>query len=203
MVIHRPLSLPNNRPAEGLSEMKKVVFLDRDGVINQDSEHYIKSWDEFHFLQGSLDAMRLLHENGFSVLVITNQSMINRKMVPLNTLLHMHQNLMASVKKHGGKITDIFFCPHRPDENCDCRKPEPGLIFQAKTVHGIHLDRSVMVGDSTKDILCAKNAGCKHSILVKTGNGPAAIDYFSGKTSGPDHIADNLLDAATWIVSML
>ncbi len=181
--------------------MKKVVFLDRDGVINQDSEHYIKSWDEFFFIPGSLDAVKILHENGFKVIIITNQSIINRKMVPLKTLLQMHENLTASIEKQGGKITDIFFCPHRPDENCDCRKPEPGLIFQAKTLHHIHLDQSVMVGDSTKDILCAKNAGCKTTILVKTGNGPASIDYFKKKGNGPDYIAENLLDAASRIVS--
>lgn len=181
--------------------MKKIVFLDRDGVINKDSSDYIKHWEEFHFLPGSLDAIKQLSDNGYTVILITNQSVINRNMVSKKTLRQIHDNLIQSVLEHGGKITDIFYCPHRPDEHCACRKPATGLINQAAEKYRIDPARAIMIGDSAKDILCAKNAGCKTSILVGTGNGPEATRFFSGRNDGPDYYFPDLYSAVRWIVS--
>ncbi|MGA9478920.1 MAG: HAD-IIIA family hydrolase, partial [Desulfobacterales bacterium] len=99
----------------------KVVFLDRDGVINRDSPAYIKSWAEFDFLPGSLLALRRLTVAGFTLIILSNQSAVNRGMLSLETLLDMHRRLQADVAAAGGCITDIFFCPHRPEEGCACR----------------------------------------------------------------------------------
>ena len=179
----------------------KTVFLDRDGVINQDSPEYIKSWAEFHFIPGSLDAIARLTQSGFAVIVITNQSAINRRMVPLTRLKAMHGKLRQAVSDSGGRITDLFVCPHRPDEHCNCRKPKPGLIFAARDRYDIDLASAVMVGDSVKDILAGKAAGCGRTVLVKTGNGRSAIQSLEKIGRPPDHVAADLNRAVRWILA--
>jgi D-glycero-D-manno-heptose 1,7-bisphosphate phosphatase len=180
---------------------QKVVFLDRDGVINRDSVNYIKSWSEFEFLPGSLEALKKLTVNGFAVIVITNQSVIQRKMVSLKALEHIHEMMKKAVLSSGGEIKDIFFCPHIPEDECGCRKPNPGLILKAGKKHRIDLNASIMVGDSAKDIECARNAGCGTVILVKTGNGVRAEKQLKEQMIRPDVIVRDLLEAAQWIIS--
>ena len=180
--------------------LEKVVFLDRDGVINRDSPAYIKTWEEFEFLPGSLEAIMRLTRNGFAIIVITNQSVIGRGMADLETLSHIHRRMSETVAAHGGRIHDIFFCPHCPEDGCTCRKPMPGLISKARDTHDIDLSRAVMVGDSAKDIECARNAGCAASILVNAGDGLAAIQTLSEKGVLPDYQAADLKDAARWIL---
>jgi len=180
---------------------KKVVFLDRDGVINLDSPDYIKSWAEFEFLPGSLEAIKQLTLNGFDAIVITNQSVINRKMVASEVLDYIHAMMKTTVKSRGGEIKDIFFCPHTPEDGCDCRKPNPGLIYKAQRIHRIDIANTAMVGDSAKDIECARNAGCRHAVLVKTGNGIIAEKVLAEKNIYPDHVARDLLGAANWIIT--
>ncbi len=180
--------------------LQKVVFLDRDGVINRDSPDYIKSWEEFEFLPGSLEAMALLTQNGFRIMVITNQSVIGRGMADPETLSRTHRLMSEAVATQGGRIHDIFFCPHSPEDGCSCRKPAPGLILKARDTYDIDLSDAVMVGDSVKDIECARNAGCGRSILVRTGNGLSAIKTLSEKGLLPDYQADDLRDAAHWIL---
>jgi D-glycero-D-manno-heptose 1,7-bisphosphate phosphatase len=180
---------------------QKVVFLDRDGVINRDSVNYIKSWSEFEFLPGSLEALKKLTVNGFALIVITNQSVIQRKMVSLKALEHIHEMMKKAVLSSGGEIKDIFFCPHIPEDECGCRKPNPGLILKAGKKHRIDLNASIMVGDSAKDVECARNAGCGTVILVKTGNGVRAEKQLKEQMIRPDVIVRDLLEAAQWIIS--
>jgi D-glycero-D-manno-heptose 1,7-bisphosphate phosphatase len=179
----------------------KVVFLDRDGVINRDSPDYIKSWREFEFLPGSLAALALLSRAGYQPIVITNQSAIRRGLVPLVVLEEMHRRMLSAIEAAGGHILDIFFCPHRPDEGCVCRKPRPGMILQAQARHGIDLAAAFMIGDSAKDILCGRNAGCGTNILVLTGNGPAAEQELAAAGGSPEVVTGDLLAAAALIVS--
>jgi len=181
--------------------MDKFIFLDRDGVINKDSPEYVKNWFEFEFLPGSLDAISLLTENNYQVVVITNQSIINRKLASLDDLEFLHFMMKKAVREGGGKIKDIFFCPHRPEDNCSCRKPEPGLILEAQKKYEIDVTKSVMVGDSAKDIECAKRAGCRYAILVKTGKYEQTISILEEKNIFPDHIARDLYEAAGWIIA--
>lgn len=180
--------------------MGNTVFLDRDGVINQDSEAYVKDPSEFEFIPRSLEAIALLTQNGFRVIVITNQSMIGRNLAPKERLDAIFEKMKAGVEAAGGRITDIFYCPHVDEDRCSCRKPKPGLIFQAQKKYQIDLSRSFMVGDSSKDILCARNAGCAKAILVKTGNGAMAWAELSRIPKPPDHVAQDLYDAACWII---
>lgn len=178
-----------------------TVFLDRDGVINQDSPNYIKSWAEFDFLPGSIEAIARLSRAGITVIVITNQSVINRGMVTPAELETMHRRMRRAVSDNGGTITDIFFCPHRPGEGCDCRKPKPGLILAARDRYGIDLAGAVMVGDSAKDIQAGQAAGCGRTVLVQTGNGKAAFQTLKAAGQGPDHVAADLDHAVQWILN--
>ncbi|MEW6673254.1 MAG: D-glycero-beta-D-manno-heptose 1,7-bisphosphate 7-phosphatase [Thermodesulfobacteriota bacterium] len=182
-------------------KLLKVVFLDRDGVINRDSPDYIKSWSEFEFLPGSLEALSRLTRKGFTIIVITNQSAVNRGMLSHSDLNDIHSNMCSVVAANGGKISDIFFCPHTPDARCRCRKPKPGLIHQAQSRYAIELESAYMVGDSAKDIECAQNAGCGHAILVRTGNGIEAETTLYQKQILPDYVAAGLDDAANWIIT--
>jgi D-glycero-D-manno-heptose 1,7-bisphosphate phosphatase len=183
-------------------KLDRVVFLDRDGVINFDSSNYIKSWSEFKFIPRSIEAIKELTLKGFNVIVITNQSVINRKMVSGKGLEHIHASMKNEVKSGAGLIKDIFFCPHIPEDDCDCRKPRPGLIFNAQKAYSIDLKDAVMVGDSAKDIECARNAGCGKAVLVKTGNGARAEKTLAEKKIFPDHIAQDLYEAVQWIVDI-
>jgi D-glycero-D-manno-heptose 1,7-bisphosphate phosphatase len=180
--------------------MNYTIFLDRDGVINMDSSEYVKNESEFEFIPKSPEAIALLSQTGFSVIVITNQSLIGRKMATQKTLDAIFKKMTDGVKKAGGNIKDIFFCPHTPEDNCSCRKPMPGLILAAQKKYRIDLDRSCMVGDSAKDIECARNAGCSKAMLVKTGNGPKAMQALSSQNIALDYIALDLYEAALWII---
>lgn len=179
---------------------QKVIFLDRDGVINRDSPDYIKSWSEFEFLPGSLTGLRRLTVNGFTIIIITNQSIIGRKMVPREVLGDIHARMTTTIEANGGKISKIFYCPHTPEDDCDCRKPKPGLIYQAQSACGIDLPSATMIGDSVKDIECAQNSGCGCTILVKTGNGVAAERSLRDRHRPPDHILADLNEATLWVV---
>ncbi|MFZ0241149.1 MAG: D-glycero-beta-D-manno-heptose 1,7-bisphosphate 7-phosphatase [Desulfobacterales bacterium] len=181
----------------------KVVFLDRDGVINRDSAAYVKSWAEFEFLPGSLAALRRMTAGGLGLIVISNQSAVNRGLVSLDTLLDMHRRLQAEVAAAGGCITDIFFCPHRPQDGCTCRKPLPGLVRQACRKHGIDPRQAIMVGDSLRDIECARNAGCKAAVLVKTGNGVSTAATLARRGIPIAHVAEDLGLAADWVLAQI
>ena len=181
--------------------MNPIVFLDRDGVINQDSPEYIKRPEEFHFIPDSPEAIALLCRHGFEVILITNQSAVGRKMISAQTLEAIFDKLKKGVVAAGGKITDIFFCPHTPDEGCTCRKPATGLIDTAVRQYGIDPSTTVMVGDSAKDIRCGRSAGCGRTVLVATGNGPAAREALAENGENPDFYAEDLMAAARWIIT--
>jgi len=178
-----------------------TVFLDRDGVINRDSSEYVKRWEEFLFLPRSIDAIARLTSRGLRIILITNQSIIGRGWVPPSGLEEIHRRMTAAIADQGGRIDAIYFCPHHPDDGCGCRKPEPGLIFRARQEHGLELSRSVMIGDSAKDIGCARRAGCGAAILVKTGNYAEAKKALDNAHLTPDVIAEDLWTATDWVLA--
>jgi D-glycero-D-manno-heptose 1,7-bisphosphate phosphatase len=179
---------------------RKVVFLDRDGTINRDSPDYIKSREEFEFLPGSLEAIKKLTLNGFDNIVITNQSAVPRKLITLKALVTVHNMMIEAAARYGGEIKDIFYCPHMPADGCDCRKPEPGLLYQARDKYEIDLSAAVMVGDSARDIECAHRAGCSKAVLVKSGLRNNVENELKARQIVPDYVAEDLLDAAEWII---
>lgn len=178
----------------------KCIFLDRDGVINEDRPDYVKTCTEFQFLPGSLNALRLLTLGGYSAIVITNQSVINRNLTSQRELDKIHNHMLETVERQGGRIEAVYYCPHRPEDDCTCRKPEPGLIHRAQSDYGLDLSKICMIGDGLKDIECARRAGCGKAVLVRTGHGQETEQLCKEKDIVPDFITDDLLAAARWLL---
>lgn len=151
---------------------KKIILLDRDGVINHDSEHYIKSVDEFKVLPGSTEAIIALKQAGFRIYVITNQSGVGRGFYSQAVLQEMHKKLQQLLDNHdpNARVDGFYCCPHAPQDECNCRKPKPGLINQLAREIKTNLSDVPFVGDSKRDLDAALAANCQ-PILVKTGNG--------------------------------
>lgn len=149
-----------------------LVILDRDGVINEDSDDYVKSLEEWHPLPGSIDAIARLSRSGFTVTVATNQSGLNRGLFTLDDLEAMHQRLHELVEEAGGEVTGIFYCPHTPEENCDCRKPKAGLIDAIERELGVSARGAWLIGDTKRDLQAASAKDCI-PVLVLTGKGTA------------------------------
>lgn len=147
-----------------------VLVLDRDGVINLDSDSYVKSVAEWAPIEGSIEAIAKFTSAGFRVVVVTNQSGLSRGLFEESALEDIHRKLESKVESLGGKIDGIFFCPHHPRENCDCRKPKTGLLKKAEHYLQTSLKNSFFVGDSYTDLQCAVNFGLK-PILVRSGKG--------------------------------
>ncbi|MEZ4662000.1 MAG: HAD family hydrolase [Caldilineaceae bacterium] len=145
-----------------------AVFLDRDGVINRERRDYVKNWGEFQFLPNVLEALRQIAVLPAPVLVITNQSAIGRGLVAQSEIDVIHRRMQQAISAAGGRIDQVFVCPHRPDENCACRKPRPGLLLQALTQYNLPAAHTVFIGDSFTDWQAAQAAGCR-SILVRSG----------------------------------
>lgn len=193
--IRRELKITNNKPNG--DHVLPYIMLDRDGVINKDSDAYIKSPDEWEPIPGSPEAIALLHKNGYKIVVITNQSGLGRGLFSLETLSLMHAKMHRSVEAEGGKIEGIYFCPHGPDEGCDCRKPRPGLLKAFAQDKGVELKNIPFVGDTLKDIEAAVAVGAQ-PILVKTGKGAKT---WENNPSIRVPVFENLYDAATYIIS--
>ena len=178
-----------------------IVFLDRDGVINQDSPaDFVKSWAEFRFLPGALEALRLLKQAGAKVVVVSNQSGINRGIYAAEDLEEIDRRFKAAVSDSGGDITASYYCPHRPDEGCACRKPGTGLIDRAARELNLDLERSraYFVGDRQTDIATGRRAGLV-TILVLSGHTLLAGDARDWPVP-PDHTAPDLLGALNYIL---
>lgn len=148
----------------------ELIIIDRDGVINFDSEAYIKTPDEWIAIPGSLEAIAQLSKQGYKVHVATNQSGLARNYYTRETLDHIHEKMHQGVQELGGKIDFIAYCPHGPGDTCECRKPKPGLFFQCLAHAQIPASKTIAIGDSKRDLVAAKTAGCT-PWLVLTGNG--------------------------------
>ena len=148
----------------------KLIVLDRDGVINEDSDAYIKGPDEWRPVPGSLEAIGRLTKAGYRIVVATNQSGVGRGLFDLATLAEIHAKMHRAVASAGGRIDAVFFCPHAADANCNCRKPRPGMIEEILRRFKVEPQLVTTVGDSLRDLQAAAAAGCK-PVLVLTGKG--------------------------------
>lgn len=172
----------------------KLIILDRDGVINQDSDNYIKSVDEFIPLPGSIEAIARLNQAGYRVTVATNQSGIARGYYDIATLNAMHEKLRRLLSSHGAVIDMIAFCPHGPDDNCNCRKPKAGMYRDIAKRFEISLQGVPVIGDSLRDLTAANEVGAR-PILVRTGKGERTLEKGEG-LEGVE-IYDNLAAAVS------
>lgn len=150
--------------------VRRAVFIDRDGVICRNRDDYVKRWEEFVFLRGSLQALCRLAGLDLPIVVVTNQSAINRHMVPVEIVEDINARMVRAIETAGGRIDRVLICPHRPDEGCACRKPQPGLFLTAAEDLGLDLEQSYLIGDAKTDMQAGRAVGC-HRYLVLTGRG--------------------------------
>lgn len=153
----------------------KLVILDRDGTINHERDDYIKSADEWVPLPGALEAIARLNHAGWHVVVATNQSGIGRGLFDMVALNAMHARMNQLLARHGGRVEAVFFCPHTPEDQCTCRKPQPGLFKMIGQRFGVSLAGVPMVGDLPRDVLAAQSVGCEPH-LVRTGQAAAMTE---------------------------
>ncbi len=171
----------------------RAVFLDRDGTIAIDVS-YCRRPEDFKLFPSTAKAIKLLNEYGYKVIVITNQSGVARGYFDEDTLDRIHQKMQRELTEEGARIDGIYYCPHHPDDSCECRKPKPKMILQAAKEHDIDLKQSFMVGDKPMDIQAGQNAGCRTVLLpLDTGE--------SEPGSSPDYTAPDLYAAALWIIN--
>ena len=167
----------------------KTILLDRDGVINQDSDNFIKSVEEWQPIPGSLEAIALLHRHDYRIIVLTNQSGVARGLFSLATLNEIHRHMLSETRKKGGMIEAIFFCPHGPDDGCSCRKPLTGMYKDVANRLKIEMNGVPAVGDSMRDLQAASDVGAL-PVLVATGKGKSTARLLKGKESpvSPDDV---------------
>jgi len=175
-----------------------LVVLDRDGVINRDSDAFIKSPSEWIPIAGSIEAIALLSRSGFTVAVASNQSGIGRKLFDRRALYAIHRKMRQAAKVAGGSIDRIVYCPHLPDDGCDCRKPAPGLLLRLGRHYGMAMRGVPVVGDTERDLLAAEAAGAR-PILVLTGNGWRTKEKLERRGVALEYYED-LLSAAKILV---
>ena len=177
----------------------KLIILDRDGVINEDSDDYIKSPEEWVPIPGSLDAIARLNHAGYSVAIASNQSGIARGYFSLETLAEMSVKLNDILAPLGGRIDAMFFCPHGPKDGCDCRKPKPGMLTEIGNRFQTSLANVLFVGDNINDIKAARAAGAM-PVLVKTGKGEQTAGLIAENDSMNIPVYENLADLVNSIL---
>lgn len=176
-----------------------AVFLDRDGLINQERSDYVKTWEEFRFLPGVLDALCALRRAGLAVFVVTNQSAIGRGLTTATTVESIHRRMTAMIRECCGDVKAIYVCPHAPSEGCDCRKPRPGLLLRAAREHDLDLASCYLLGDKLSDIEAGEAVGCRCA-LVTTGLGIGGTDRAEPRRSSFE-VFGSLADAVEWVIA--
>jgi len=151
--------------------LSRAVFLDRDGVLTRERPDYVKTPDELEILPGIEAPLREIQKRGFQIVIITNQSVVGRGLTTHDEMSRIHEKLRVELALLGCRIDAIYYCPHRPDEGCNCRKPEPGLILKASRELGIDTAKSWMIGDKEMDLEAARRAGCRGIRVPTNGNG--------------------------------
>lgn len=151
---------------------RKIVFIDRDGVINKKAPKadYVKSWKEFTFLPGAIEGLALLSRRGYEIYIISNQAGIARGVMTIQDLHDIHGRMLKELEKHNVKIAGIYFCPHGWGDDCDCRKPKPGMLFQAANEHHFDATKALMIGDDVRDVEAAEAAGSRSVLMKPDGN---------------------------------
>ena len=177
--------------------MPRAIFLDRDGVLCENRSTYVKSWEEFRWLPGAREALRILARLDVPVVIVTNQSVINRGLTTMARVDEMHRRMTRAVHRAHGRLDAIYVCPHRPDEGCSCRKPGVRLFHQAADDLRIDLERAYLIGDAMADVQAGWELKLR-VILVRTGLGEQTIARLDGEAQRVDTVSD-VLEAARLI----
>jgi D-glycero-D-manno-heptose 1,7-bisphosphate phosphatase len=169
--------------------MQAAVFLDRDGVIVANREDYVKRWEEVEFLEGALEALQRLAVGSRPIVMVTNQSAVGRGILSYEEAVELNQRIIETVEAHGGRIDAAYLCPHHPADQCDCRKPAPGMLLRAAKELNLDLAASFLVGDALTDLQAAERASAQ-GILVLTGRGSDQLHKVTQQSSDCPVVAD-------------
>jgi len=184
-----------------VKRQSKVVFLDRDGVINRDPEHlkyqYVTKWKEFEFLPGAKRAIKKLTDAGYSVYIISNQAGISKGYFTMKDLKEITKKMMKEIERAGGRITEAFYCPHKTEDKCGCRKPKAGLFKKALKRGEIDFKKTFFIGDNIRDVQAGHAIGSKTMLVL---SGKVRSRNSKGWEAKPDFIKRNLLDAVEFIL---
>lgn len=178
----------------------RAIFLDRDGVICENRSEHVKNWNEFKFIPGVKRSLAALSRLDLPIIVVTNQAAVSRGMITVETLEDIHRRMVAEIAAFGGRIDRVIYCPHHPEEACDCRKPKPGMLLQAAAEMDLDLKQSYLIGDAASDIEAGQQVGCR-TFLVLTGRGlEQSVSVLNAAGGHLVTIALNLRDAADYIL---
>jgi D-glycero-D-manno-heptose 1,7-bisphosphate phosphatase len=187
------------QPVSPIGPRRPAVFLDRDGVLNENHADYVRTWEQVAILPGVFDAMQRLAASPFVVVVVTNQSAVGRGLMSAETLAAINQGIVREVQQAGGRIDAVYVCPHAPVEGCPCRKPLPGMLLQAAQDLGLDLARSYLVGDAVSDMQAALAVGSR-PVLVRTGRGEKHAGQLAANGLGHLPVMADLAAAVAWIL---
>ena len=175
-----------------MGRMAPAIFLDRDGVIIENRPQYVCSWEDVRFFPQAVRALQRLKNMPYKIVVVTNQAGVSRGVIPLSVVEAINRRLWEEIEYAGGRIDGIYMCPHKPEDDCNCRKPRPGLIEQAARDLSIDLQSSLLVGDMFTDLLAGKAAGVARLALVRTGLGASQPNVAPAELTGQFSVFDNL-----------
>jgi D-glycero-D-manno-heptose 1,7-bisphosphate phosphatase len=180
--------------------MVPAIFLDRDGVIIENRPAYVRSWADVEIFPQALAALAGVKNRGYIIAVVTNQAGIGKGLIQPEAAQEINRRLVQEVEKAGGRIDGIFVCPHTPEDRCDCRKPRPGLFFQAAKALSIDLSRSIMIGDTLNDLQAGRAAGIERVALVRTGLGAQQLRFPEASSLGPFPVYDTVSEALAELI---
>jgi len=180
-----------------IKSLQKVIFLDRDGTIIKE-KNFIQSPQQLEFFSGSIQAIKILKNLGYKIIVVSNQSGVGRGILTEEMVKKVNHFFMRKLVEKDAPVDALYYCPHHPDQNCDCRKPETGMLKKAAQEHKLNLRDAVVIGDKISDVRLGKNIGAK-TILVLTGYGKSEVSKIKEEKDKPDFVAKNLLSATRWI----
>lgn len=182
--------------------MYPAIILDRDGVIVENRPDYVRSWQDVHIYPQALKALANIKDSPYKIVIVTNQSVVGRGFITMERANEINDRLVAEINKHGGRIDGVYMCPHAPQENCLCRKPQPGLLLDAARDLSLDMKRSIMIGDAFSDLQAGQLAGVDRTILVLTGRGEKQVELCKAAKLGPFQIFDTLSDALDSIINL-
>lgn len=179
-----------------------AIFIDRDGVVNKDpggwtKTNYVAEWEDFHFIPGTLKALKILKEKGIKVIVASNQGGVNKGLYTQKQLDKVNELMLQEIRKNGADVEEVFYCIHKDEDNCSCRKPKAGMLEAAAKKYNIDVRKTYFIGDDKKDVLAGKKIGCK-TVLVLSGK--SSRESVKDWPEKPDHIFNNLLEAVKWLI---
>jgi D-glycero-D-manno-heptose 1,7-bisphosphate phosphatase len=182
--------------------MFPAIILDRDGVIIENRENYVRSWADVEIYPQALQALVDASHSAFKIVIITNQAGVGKGIIPLQTATEINQQLVQIIKKVGGRVDGLYMCPHTPQDQCECRKPRPGMILQAERELSLDLSRSWMIGDALSDLQAGRAAGVGQLALVRTGRGAHHAQLAENTSLGPFQLYADLNDAMQHLLNL-